>query len=793
MSSMTTPRLPELPTLLDPESLRARLSAISDERGTLVGVRPFYLRWKPGTSALLGLELSWQTDGGVTDTFASLYLGEGLVEAGDKAETLRLLEPALGPALSRLDDALYLAFPNDRLLKGLSAVADARRVGNRLTAPGTPFDARGVRVKSRGSVVRPVRWKPGRRAVLELSLKLVNDATGVHDEWHAYARVMPADELEARLARWLAAAEVRAVAAPEVLFVDRERSWFATAAAPGRSLASAPGEVTSPSLRASLHAAFAELHAAPSPSLATRTDREDLEAATRALQALASVAPELEPRAHALANRLETAFARLSPIAYVFTHGDLGADQMLVHGDHVAVIDWDEAANGDPHADWASLVADLRGRALAPDWVESLARDVLDERFDGARFAWQCAAAEARRVVESLQRGRADWRPRALDALAAAEGSLEAAAGGTRAPRPSLTTGIGAWLAALGDGARRTGVPGVDAGASRVAAVWPEGDGGAIVRLERATEPGVVVRWLKLGSSEDVTVFDFPGDPSLPSLAGLLASGRFRIAGHRLGKRAALRETAGERFLFLRPEGTAARSFARVQDAYARLSRAGLAASRPLALSDEVPGWWAEAMPGRTLDPALADVATWGALGETLARAHAAHDGAHAPEGGLASVIRSGRKQVALVRLAEPAFADELDRDLDGAGASEVGMPAGETAFIHGDLHPLQILVGTQLVVLDWERARMGEREEDLGNFLAHLAWEAFDSAPAAWAALTRGYARAHGKFEAARVVAHARAALARVRAIHGWRDGSRERARDTVRWRRWQEEIATW
>ena len=301
MTSMTTRNLPELSTLLEPEALRARLATITDERGALVGVRPFYLRWKPGTSALLGLELSWQTADAVASTFASLYLGDGLNEAADKAATsLRLLEPPLGPAMARLDDALYLAFPNDRVLKGLSAVADARRVGNRLTSPGTPYQVRGFR-KSRESVVRPVRWKPGRRAVVELDMKFVNDATGATERWHTYARVMPADELDVRLTRWHAAAEVRAVAAPAVLFVDRERSWFATAAAPGRALAAAPGAA----LLASLRAAFAELHAAPSATLATRTDSDDLEAAARALIALAQLAPDLEPRAHALSLRLD--------------------------------------------------------------------------------------------------------------------------------------------------------------------------------------------------------------------------------------------------------------------------------------------------------------------------------------------------------------------------------------------------------------------------------------------------------------------------------------------------------
>ena len=353
----------------------------------------------------------------------------------------------------------------------------------------------------------------------------------------------------------------------------------------------------------------------------------------------------------------------------------------------------------------------------------------------------------------------------------------------------ALPIWISTWLGALADESRRASVPGVDAGVSRVAAVWPEGDGGATVRLERAREPGTVVRWLRLGDA--VEVFDFPHDPALPRLAQLVGSGRFRSAGHRLGKRAALREVAGERFLFLRPEGTVTRAFARVTDAYDRLAAAGLAASRPLALADDLSGWWAEAIPGHTLRPAHADAATWEALGEALARAHATHADGRASEGSLAAAIHAGRKQVALVRLADPVLAGELDRDLDAARELSAGTPPGRAAWIHGDLHPLQVVVGPRLVVLDWERARDGEREEDLGNFLAHLAWEAFEQAPAAWTAFLRGYARSGGAGESLRIAVHARAALARVRAIHGWRDGGRVLARDTARWQAWQRELA--
>jgi len=777
--TVSTSGLPGPGTLLDPTFLRERLASLHDARGTLQHVTPFYLRWKPGTSALLGVRLSWRTDEGDVETLASLYLGDGVSEAAAKASTLRLLDPPMGPALVALDDALFLAFPNDRLLKGLSAVADERRVGNRLGQPDGAFAARGLRIKSRGSRVRPVRWKPGRRAVLELDLKLVNDATGDKERWHAYARVMPADELAARVERWRAAATVPALHAPEVVFVDAERGWFAVAAAEGRALAAAP---EAGALEA-LSNAFTALHAAPSPSLPTRTSDHDRVAAERSLDALVVVAPDLEPRVAALRTLLARHAAALAPASVVFTHGDLGADQILVHGDAIALIDWDEGVNGDPHFDWGSLLADLRGRGLATEWVEPLARRVLGERFDAARFVWQHAAHEARRAIEGLQRGRRDWRERALDTLAAAEAALAMRPLPAAAPASTL----GTTLAALLDPVRRFDVPGVDASASRVAAVWPEGEAGAIVRLEHAEHPGRVVRWLRLGDT--IEAHDFPHDPALPHLAGLLADGAFTAAGHRLGKRAALRTAAGDRFLFLRPEAGLKKAWSRVTEAHRRLTAAGVPSSRPLGLAEGLPGWWAEAVSGRTIDPSAEAGEVWEALGEQLQRVHATASGEPSPTHGLAAAVTAGRKQVALVRLADPTLADALDRDLNEAAA--MADTPGRAAWIHGDLHPLQILVGGALVVLDWERGRLGEAEEDLGNFLAHLAWEAPQAAPAAWQAFRRGYARAGGVCDERLLRAHACASLARVRAVHGWRDGSHARARDSQGWTRWREALS--
>jgi hypothetical protein len=451
MAMTSTSRLPELSSLLDPGSLRSRLAPIRDRRAALVGAAPFHLRWSAGRSALLGVRLGWHTKARVEETLAALYLGGGIGEAAESAATLQLIEPALGPAMARLDDALFLAYPNDRALKGLAVLADARRVLRRLAelAATPPWGDR--RASREGSRVRPVRWEPGRRAVLALELAFEPmleripdpargaDESGESADWKAHVRVWPVTDFAAQLERWKTAAELPALGVPRVQMVDVERGWFATSVAPGRALAavgavvpagtplaggtsgsSFPGEA----LERALGEAFVTIHASSGKRLAVREDWMDLATAERALRSLSGFAPDLSARASALAMRFASGLRTLAPIDRVFTHGSMGADKLHLRAGRVTVDDWDEATNGDPHADWASLLADVRGRGMASEWVAPLASRALGGRFDRTRFAWQHAVAETRAAVEDLQRGRAGWRTRALDSLAAAERAL---------------------------------------------------------------------------------------------------------------------------------------------------------------------------------------------------------------------------------------------------------------------------------------------------------------------------------------------------------------------------------
>src|SRR5213083_1271234 len=193
--------------LLERESLRAWLAAaVTEGDAALLAVEPVYLRAKRGVSAMLGLVLSWRTEAGVIETRGSLYLGARptIQEAASKARSLRVREAGTGKSLAVLDEppALFLSYPNDRLLRGLAAAADPRRLKNRLHRLGAPFSPEGLRIRKRETRVEAVRWKPGRRAVLRAELALRNEPDGRDEVRAIYVRVYPIASLGAAAGHW---------------------------------------------------------------------------------------------------------------------------------------------------------------------------------------------------------------------------------------------------------------------------------------------------------------------------------------------------------------------------------------------------------------------------------------------------------------------------------------------------------------------------------------------------------------------------------------------------------------
>ncbi len=113
----------------------------------------------------------------------------------------------------------------------------------------------------------------------------------------------------------------------------------------------------------------------------------------------------------------------------------------------------------------------------------------------------------------------------------------------------------------------------------------------------------------------------------------------------------------------------------------------------------------------------------------------------------------------------------------------ERGMPAtrvdrGLKWAIHGDFHPAQVLIGPEredggvFTVLDWDCLRLGEPEQDLANFVAHLDLEATRGAlpktdgTVLGESFLAGYAAVRAT-DSERIAAHRRATLIRLAALH--------------------------
>src|SRR2546428_8035373 len=101
-----------------------------------------------------------------------------------------------------------------------------------------------------------------------------------------------------------------------------------------------------PRALAAVGAALAEWHRQRGAPLACRSHEVEATALTAAVRGVAAVCVHLQQRAHALAERLAALLARHPP-CYCPIHGDFYADQVLLAGDEVAILDRDDAALGD--------------------------------------------------------------------------------------------------------------------------------------------------------------------------------------------------------------------------------------------------------------------------------------------------------------------------------------------------------------------------------------------------------------------------------------------------------------
>ncbi|WP_406641735.1 phosphotransferase family protein [Amycolatopsis sp. WGS_07] len=179
------------------------------------------------------------------------------------------------------------------------------------------------------------------------------------------------DTDQARADAEVAAMALAPIPTPEILW--RKPPVLALAALPGRELGR-PGKPSNGSAAAwaAAGAAARKLHEAPlpaAPGLNPEDLAEDLDRECAWLIANDVLPADLVTRNRRIAD------AALRPWTPVFTHGDLQVAHIFVEGDEVTgVLDWSEAAQGDPLFDIAALT--LAHQEHVPDVLAGYGGDV---------------------------------------------------------------------------------------------------------------------------------------------------------------------------------------------------------------------------------------------------------------------------------------------------------------------------------------------------------------------------------------------------------------------------------
>lgn len=425
------PDLPGLALLLDDARFCERLAGLLPDEGVRAA-RAVYVRYKPRTSCLVAYRVLAR-DGELDVHAVARTRG-----AGDKLGKARSRTARRDgrPRLFVLEDraVVVAAFPEDaelRVLARLAAPEPRRRLLGRLLGRDPGGDDAPVRL----------RYKPERRWVGRLATR-----EGPAVIVKAYAPAGFASALRGSLA-WRDQPPLRV---PRLLGARPEHAVLALEWIGGWALGEALlGGEAGPREVALAGEALACLHRQPAVALPARTASAEAGHVAAVAVALGLVQPDLSARADRLGREVSGRLAAQS-LALTPTHGDFHAGQVLIADGAAVLIDFDEAALGEPAADLASFLAHLEQHACMgrlPPGRPDFLREALLEGYarkapppSDARLAAHTAAALFRIAPHFFRERDPEWPQRTEAVLDRIEALLGGR--GTRAARPAGMEGL---------------------------------------------------------------------------------------------------------------------------------------------------------------------------------------------------------------------------------------------------------------------------------------------------------------------------------------------------------------
>ena len=237
-------------------------------------------------------------------------------------------------------------------------------------ARGLPNLAAGDGTLPRLCAIRVVRHKPGRRCLVEYTLRTGTDGAAVTILGKARAKGL--DEHAHQLARKLweggfGPAGTGGVWVPEPLGVVPEfQMWFqrkVPGVVAGRPLAEPGG----PTLAVAVTDAVHQLHRAGVPARRAHTLADELIILHDRLAIVAGLRPSLADQVARLRDACDRAAAAARPLSAAGIHRDFYPDQVLVDGSgggRIYLLDLDLYSEGDPALDIGNFVAHITEQAL---------------------------------------------------------------------------------------------------------------------------------------------------------------------------------------------------------------------------------------------------------------------------------------------------------------------------------------------------------------------------------------------------------------------------------------------
>ncbi len=372
------------------------------------GARWDYARWKPGVSLTSVFMLRF-ADGAEEPVVAKRYVDgkERTLRFKPRNEAnLEELCVRLAPRALLAERSLSLWVPPaDRILRGLPVLLDRRKLGHLVTRERI---APAGSVKKRKTAYTLLRYKPERRAVYRLDLRLRGE--GKPELGLAARALPPAEAARVVAARRAFEAAGGSALAPPIAGTNLRQGFLLE---PWLAL-----EAPAPDTFAHAHAAgavLARLHALPPPaelravSTGFSRDHDQLFTLDPALLRLPRAAP------HPPARRR------------VFCHGDFHPDQVVRLADgRWFLMDLDLLAAGDPAYDLANWIADWIVEHERVDF-EAAASELLAGYRSAGGTPPERAYLAACTAAELVSRAGSTLRRLEQGALAKARFALEAA------------------------------------------------------------------------------------------------------------------------------------------------------------------------------------------------------------------------------------------------------------------------------------------------------------------------------------------------------------------------------